>query len=153
MSTNSFSRKQIKRNWHLFDAKTKILGRLAGEIAILLRGKNKPSFVPYLDMGDYVVVINASQVKVTGKKEQQKMYYRHSGYPGGLKSESLAKLRVRRPEEVIRHAVKGMLPSNKLGDQLIKKLYIYSGSEHPFAKQFSSKTTEEVKEEAAVAVA
>lgn len=152
MSTNSLSKKDIKRNWHLIDANGKILGRLAVEVAKILRGKNKPSFVPYLDLGDYVVVINASKVQVSGKKEQQKMYYRHSGYPGGLKSESLANLRARRPEEVIRHAVKGMLPSTKLGNQMIKKLYVFEGSDHPFSPQFSSKTNEEAKEETVVAV-
>lgn len=124
MSTNSFSAKDIKRQTHTIDASGKILGRLATEIAKLLMGKNKPSFVPYLDNGDFVVVTNASGVKVTGKKTTDKKYVRHSGYPGGLKVETYDKLLVRRPEAIIEHAVKGMLPKNRLGRAMIKKLKV-----------------------------
>lgn len=135
MSTNSVSVKEIHRDWHLIDAKNKILGRLATEVATKIIGKNKPNFVPYLDMGDNVVVINASKVKVTGKKELQKKYIRHSGYPGGYKEETLAKLRERNPEEIIVHAVKGMVPGTKLGRQMIKKLHVFAGGTHPFKKE------------------
>lgn len=135
MSTNSVSAKDIKREWHLIDAKNKILGRLSTDVAKLLTGKNKPSFVPYLDMGDNVVVINASKVKVTGKKETQKRYIRHSGYPGGFKEEKLEQLRERKPEEIITHAVKGMVPKTKLGRVMLKKLHVYPGSTHPFKKE------------------
>ena len=127
MSTNVLSAKDIKREKHTIDANGKILGRLAGEIAIFLMGKNKPNFVPYLDNGDFVVVTNASKIKVTGKKMQDKVYTRHSGYPGGLRQETLNKMIVRKPEFVIEHAVKGMLPGNKLGRAMIKKLKVYAG--------------------------
>lgn len=137
MSTNQLSASKIQRNWRLVDASDKILGRLASEVAQVLMGKNKPQFVPYLDTGDYVVVINASKVKVSGKKEIQKKYIRHSGYPGGYGEEKLADLRQRRPEEVITHAVRGMLPKTKLGRQMIKKLHIFQGGEHPFKKKVS----------------
>ncbi|MBI4035493.1 50S ribosomal protein L13 [Candidatus Daviesbacteria bacterium] len=127
MSTNVVSAKDIKREKHTIDAGGKVLGRLATEIAKILMGKNKPSFVPYLDAGDYVVVTNASQVKVTGKKMQDKVYTRHSGYPGGLKVETFDKVLLRKPESIIEHAVKGMLPHNKLGRQMIKKLKVFAG--------------------------
>ena len=126
MSTNVFSAKDIKREKYTIDASDKILGRLATEIAKILMGKNKPSYVPYLDMGDFVIVPNASKVKVTGKKINSKVYTRHSGYPGGLKQESFDKLIVRRPEYIIEHAVKGMLPNNKLGRAMFKKLKVYA---------------------------
>ncbi len=129
MSTNVVSSKDIKRQTHTIDASGKVLGRLAAEVAKLLMGKNKPSFVPYLDMGDFVVVTNAKKVKVTGKKMQNKIYTRHSGYPGGLKLESFDKLIGRRPQYIIEHAVKGMLPHNKLGRQMIKKLRVYTEEE------------------------
>lgn len=129
MGTNVFSAKNIKRQVHRIDARGKILGRLATEVATLLMGKNKPSFVPYLDTGDFVVVTNASQVKVTGKKIKDKVYTRHSGYPGGLKQETFDKLIQRRPEYIIEHAVSGMLPRSKLGKKMIKKLKVYSGEE------------------------
>ncbi len=135
MSTNVLSAKDIKRSWHLIDASSKALGRLASEAALILQGKNKANYVPYLDNGDFVVVTNASSVKVTGKKMQQKKYVRHSGYPGGLKVETLVSLKDRRPEEVIRHAVRGMLPKTKLGDKMIKKLYVYKTTEHPHKAQ------------------
>ena len=128
MSTNVLSAKDIKREKHTINASGKILGRLATEVATLLMGKNKPSFVPYLDSGDFVVVTNAAEVKVSGKKTSQKVYIRHSGYPGGLKTETFDKLLVRKPEYIIEHAVKGMLPHNKLGNKMIKKLQVHAGS-------------------------
>lgn len=126
MSTNVVSVKDIKRATITIDASGKILGRLAGEIAKILMGKNKPNFVTYLDMGDFVEVTNAGKVKVTGKKTKDKIYTSHSGYPGGLKQESFEKMIIRRPEYVIEHAVKGMLPHNRLGRMIIKKLKIKS---------------------------
>lgn len=126
MSTNVLSAKDIKREKHTIDAAGKILGRLATEVATLLMGKKKPHFVPYLDTGDFVVVTNASKVKVTGKKLSQKKYTRHSGYPGGLKVESFDRLILRKPEYIIEHAVKGMLPKGKLGREMVKKLKVYA---------------------------
>lgn len=134
MSTNALKASEIKRNWHAVDAKNKILGRLATEVATLLMGKNKPNYVSYLDCGDYVVVYNAKLIKVTGKKESQKVYTRHSGYPNGLRQESLSKLRERRPEEIIIHAVKGMIPKTKLGKDMMTKLHVYAGEEEKHAK-------------------
>lgn len=127
MSTNVLSAKDIKREWHEIDASGKILGRLATEVATILMGKKKPQFVPYLDTGDFVVVTNASKIKLTGKKMQNKTYIRHSGYPGGLTVETFDKMIIRKPEFVIEHAVAGMLPGNKLGKAMIKKLKVYSG--------------------------
>ncbi|MDO8573893.1 MAG: 50S ribosomal protein L13 [Candidatus Daviesbacteria bacterium] len=129
MSTNVVSAKDIKREKHVIDAKGKILGRLAGEVAKVLMGKNKPCFVPYLDMGDYVDVTNASLVVVTGKKTKDKIYRSHSGYPGGLKEETFDKMIIRKPAYIIEHAVKGMLPHNRLGRAMIKKLRVYAGEE------------------------
>lgn len=126
----------IKREWHLVDLKNKNLGRTATEIAKLLMGKAKPYFVRNLDCGDYIVVINARYAVVTGKKEEQKKYYRYSGYPGGLRAETLADLRKRKPEEVIRHAVKGMLPQNKLRDKMLKRLFVFPEEEHPYQDKF-----------------
>lgn len=137
MSTNVVSAKNIKRTWHLIDAKDKILGRLAVDIASKLSGKDKSYFVPYLDLGDFVVVTNAKEVKVTGKKQQQKKYFRHSGYPGGLKVETYSKLITRKPEEVIRHAVWGMLPNNKLRRKMVTRLKIFATSSHPYTKQIN----------------
>ncbi len=125
MSTNVVSAKNIKRAIHTIDADGKVLGRLAGEIATLLMGKNKPDFVTYLDMGDFVEVINAAKVKVTGKKFKDKIYTSHSGYPGGLKQETFDKMIMRKPEYIIEHAVKGMLPHNRLGRAMIKKLKVF----------------------------
>ncbi|MBI2017478.1 50S ribosomal protein L13 [Candidatus Daviesbacteria bacterium] len=135
MSTNALSSKDIKRQWHLIDAKDKILGRLATEVATILMGKNKPQYVSYLDSGDYVVVKNAAYIKVTGKKLHKKKYIRHSGYPGGLKTETLDKLLAKKPERVIEHAVSGMLPNTKLGKQMIKKLKIFAEEKHSYQKQ------------------
>jgi len=133
----------ISSEWVLVDAKGQNLGRLSTKIAALLLGKHKPLFTPGVEMGDFVIVINAEQVEVTGKKLDQKMYYRHSGYPGGLKQINLRDLLATRPERVIEHAVKGMLPHNRLGRRLRKKLRVYAGSEHPHQGQ-KPKPVEEV---------
>ncbi|MCL6096246.1 MAG: 50S ribosomal protein L13 [Patescibacteria group bacterium] len=129
----------IKRQWHLIDLKEKILGREASRIAMLLTGKSKPYFVRNLDCGDYVVVINAKDIKVSGKKESLKTYYRHSGYPGGFKAEKLSDLRKRRPGEIIKEAVKGMLPQNRLRDKMLDRLFIFSGEEHRYQDKFKIK--------------
>jgi large subunit ribosomal protein L13 len=126
----------IKREWHVIDVKDKALGRVSSEIAQLLMGKSKPYFVRNLDCGDYVVVINAKVVKATGNKEEQKNYYRHSGYPGGFKVETLRELRARKPEEIITHAVKGMLPQNKLRDKMLRRLFVFAGEEHKYEDKF-----------------
>ncbi len=123
------------KKWFIIDAKGLVLGRLSTKIATILLGKNKVSYLPYKDSGDYVVVVNAAKVAATGKKEDRKFYYRYSGYPGGLKTENLKTLRVRKPEMIIEHAVSGMLPKTKLGKAVIKKLYIYPGEKHPHEAQ------------------
>ncbi|GAC1486033.1 MAG: 50S ribosomal protein L13 [Candidatus Limnocylindrales bacterium] len=133
--THSVKSGEIERAWRVVDADGAILGRLATQIASTLRGKHKPTFAPHLDTGDAVVVINAAKIKVTGNKLKDKAYVRHSGYPGGFKSETLERLLERRPEEVIRRAVRGMLPQNRLGEQMARKLYIYAGPEHPHQAQ------------------
>jgi large subunit ribosomal protein L13 len=125
----------IERNWWILNAEGKVLGRLATEAAILLRGKHKPKFAAFVDMGDFVVVINAAKIVVTGKKAADKEYYSHSGYPGGLKTEVLEDLLASKPEEVIKRAVWGMIPKNKLGRAVYKKLKVYPGAEHPHAAQ------------------
>lgn len=134
--TKSTKASDIKREWHLIDVKDKVLGREATKIALLLAGKQKPYFVRNLDCGDYVVVTNSKEVKVTGKKELLKNYYRHSGYPGGFKAERLVDLRKRKPEEIIKEAVKGMLPQNRLRDQMLKRLFIFAGEEHRYQDKF-----------------
>jgi len=126
---------EIEQKWHLVDAKGKTLGRLASRIAILLRGKHKPIFTPHVDTGDFVVVINADKVSLTGKKLKNKIYYHHSGHPGGIKAVPAEKLLARKPTELIRLAVKGMLPKNSLGRQMIRKLKIYAGPKHPHEAQ------------------
>ena len=133
--TSTPSITSIKRNWFLVDAKGQTLGRLASEIANVLRGKNKPSFTPHLDTGDFVIVVNAEKIEVSGKKASQKLYRRHSGRPGGMKIEKFETLRDRIPERIIEQAVKGMLPHNSLGRQQFKKLKVYKGSEHPHDAQ------------------
>ena len=133
--TSTPSLTTIKRNWFLVDAKGQTLGRLASEIANVLRGKNKPSFTPHLDTGDFVIVVNAEKIEVSGKKASQKLYRRHSGRPGGMKIEKFENLRDRIPERIIEQAVKGMLPHNSLGRQQFKKLKVYKGSEHPHDAQ------------------
>ena len=133
--TSTPSLTTIKRNWFLVDAEGQTLGRLATEIANVLRGKNKPSFTPHLDTGDFVIVVNAEKIEVSGKKTSQKLYRRHSGRPGGMKIEKFETLRERIPERIIEQAVKGMLPHNSLGRQQFKKLKVYKGSEHPHDAQ------------------
>ena len=135
MKTYTAKPGEITREWYLVDAEGQTLGRLATRIADTLRGKNKPQYTPHVDTGDFVVVINAEKVAVTGQKLDQKMYYRHSGYPGGLKERSLREQLERRPTEVLRKAVKGMLPKNKLAAAQIGKLKIYVGPEHPHEAQ------------------
>jgi large subunit ribosomal protein L13 len=125
----------ISRQWHVIDATDVVLGRLASQTAILLRGKHKPTFAPHMDMGDFVIIINAEKVALTGSKREQKRAYRHSGYPGGLKSRTLNDMLERRPEEVIRLAVKGMLPRNRLGRKQLTKLKVYAGPDHPHTAQ------------------
>jgi large subunit ribosomal protein L13 len=124
-----------ERNWLVVDATGQTLGRLATQIADTLRGKRKPVYTPHCDTGDFVIVVNAEKISVTGRKREQKRYYRHSGYPGGLRSRTLAEMLERRPEEVIRHAVKGMLPRNRLGRAQLRKLKVYAGPDHPHAAQ------------------
>lgn len=126
---------EVERKWYLVDATDKTLGRLSSKIASMLRGKHKPIFTPHVDCGDYVVVINAEKVKVTGKKLEDKEYKRHSGYPGGLKIVTLEKMLEDKPEDVMIHAVKGMLPKGKLGRQMLKKLRVYKGAEHDHSAQ------------------
>ncbi len=126
---------ELDRRWYLVDAEGKTLGRLATQIADLLRGKGKPEYTPHVDTGDFIVVVNAEKIAVTGKKLDQKIYYRHSGYPGGLKQRTLREQLSRRPTEVLRKAVKGMLPRNRLANQQITKLKIYAGPEHPHEAQ------------------
>ncbi len=135
MKTFSLKNTEVARDWVVFDASDKILGRFATKIADKLRGKNKPTFTPHVDGGDFVVVINADKVKVTGNKAEQKKYYKHSLYPGGLKEKSYKEVLESTPERIIENAVKGMLPKNKLGKSIIKKLKVYSGSEHPHESQ------------------
>lgn len=135
MKTHSTKPSDINRGWYLVDAEGQTLGRLASEIAKVLRGKHKPIYAPHLDTGDYVIVINAEKVHVTGNKLDQKMYHRHSGYPGGLKSITLREQLKRHPSRVIRSAVRGMLPHNKLGRATIRKLKVYAGDAHPHQAQ------------------
>ncbi|MFN6561698.1 MAG: 50S ribosomal protein L13 [Nostoc sp. ChiSLP01] len=129
------SQASLEREWYVVDATDKRLGRLASEIAQVLRGKNKPEFTPHIDTGDFVIVVNAEKVAVTGKKRTQKVYRRHSGRPGGMKTETFAKLQQRLPERILEHAVKGMLPKNSLGKQLFTKLKVYAGPTHPHEAQ------------------
>ena len=133
--TTTPSIESLERNWYLVDAKHKKLGRLATEIATVLRGKNKPSFTPHLDTGDFVIVINAEKIEVSGKKSSQKLYRRHSGRPGGMKVEKFESLQNRIPERIIEQAVKGMLPHNTLGRQQFRKLKVYKGKVHPHDAQ------------------
>ena len=135
METKRYKSVNIEKNWHLVDAKDKVLGRLAVKIATILSGKNKAQYSPNADLGDFVVVVNADKVKVTGNKFSQKNYYHHTQYPGGLKTKSFEKMQEDSPEKIIEKAVKGMLPKNKLANQIIKKLKVYSGSVHPHIGQ------------------
>ena len=135
MKTYSVKVSEIKREWHVIDASDKILGRLATEVAKLLMGKHKSTFCRNLDVGDFVVVLNAEKIRVSGDKARQKVYYRHSGYPGGLKSVTLEKLMQTHPTRAVEYAVKGMLPHNRLGASMIKKLKVYGGDKHPHLAQ------------------
>ncbi len=135
MKTYSAKPGEVTREWYLVDAEGKTLGRLATQIADTLRGKQKPQYTPHVDTGDFVIVVNAEKVAVTGNKLDQKRYYRHSGYPGGLRSRTLREQLERRPTEVVRTAVKGMLPKNRLARQQLTKLKVYAGPEHPHAAQ------------------
>jgi large subunit ribosomal protein L13 len=133
--TKSAKVSEIERHWRVIDADGAVLGRLATQAAATLRGKHKASFTPNLDTGDPVVIVNAAKIKVTGKKLSDKMYIRHSGYPGGFKAETLERLLARRPEEVVRRAIRGMLPRNRLGEKMSRKLFVYAGPEHPHQAQ------------------
>ena len=135
MKTYSAKAETVKRDWYVIDATDKVLGRLSTEIARRLRGKHKPEYTPHVDTGDYIIVINADKVRVTGTKENDKMYHRHTGYIGSLKSTNLAKLRSEHPERIIQHSVKGMLPKNALGRAMFKKLKVYAGGSHGHAAQ------------------
>ncbi|KGD65492.1 50S ribosomal protein L13 [Alcanivorax nanhaiticus] len=135
MKTYSAKPESVKRDWYVVDASGKTLGRLATEVASRLRGKHKPEYTPHVDTGDYIVVINADKVAVTGNKANDKMYYRHTGYPGGLKEANFATLQAEKPEMIIEKAVKGMLPRNPLGRAMYRKLKVYAGTEHPHTAQ------------------
>jgi large subunit ribosomal protein L13 len=146
IKTYSVKASEIEHKWHLIDASDKILGRLSTEIAALLMGKHKAMFTRNLDVGDYVVVINAEKIRFTGSKGVQKLYYRHSGYPGGLRSDSLDKLMETDPRKVIAHSVRGMLPHNRLGDERMKKLKVYVGADHPHQAQTGAPAKAEAAE-------
>ncbi len=133
--TYSAKRSDNKGHWCIVDAKDKILGRLASQVAYRIRGKHNPLFTPHIDIGDWVIVINADKINMTGNKLEQKKYYRHSGYIGSIKSDTAKELLLKKPEEVIKKAVKGMLPKNRLGRKLGKKLFVYAGDQHPHAAQ------------------
>jgi large subunit ribosomal protein L13 len=135
MKTYQGKKEELDYRWYLVDAEGKVLGRLATKLADLLRGKNKPTFTPHVDTGDFVIIVNAEKVSLTGKKMKDKIYYRHTGYPGGIKEMSAEKLLAKKPTEMIRMAVKGMLPKNSLGRQMLRKLKIYAGSKHPHEAQ------------------
>jgi len=138
MKTYTLKAKEVEMRWHVLDAQGRPLGRLASEAAQLLRGKYRPTFTPHMDNGDFVVVVNAEKVKVTGNKPLQKIYYRHSGYPGGLKETPLARMLETHPDRVIRQAVRGMLPHNRLGRKLLRHLKAYAGPEHPHEAQVNA---------------
>ena len=135
MKTFSAKPAEVRRDWYVVDATDKILGRLATEVALRLRGKHKPEFTPHVDTGDYIVIVNAEKVRVTGKKTQGKIYYHHTGFPGGIKEINFEKLQAKKPEMIIEKAVKGMLPKNPLGRAMFRKLKVYAGTEHAHAAQ------------------
>ena len=135
MGTYSPTKKDLKHDWYVVDADNKILGRLAAKVSHMLMGKHKPDFAYHMDNGDFVIIINADKIKVTGNKAEGKIYYRHTGYPGGIKSTNLKTMMINQPERVIEIAVRGMLPKNKLGRKLFTKLKVYAGSEHPHQAQ------------------
>ena len=135
MKTFTLKAKDIKKNWYLIDAKNQVLGRLSSKIAQLIRGKGKPEFTPHLDMGDFVIIINAEKVKLSGKKETNKEYFKHTNYPGGAKFSSVKLMRSKKPEFLLMNSVKGMLPHNRLGKKILEHLKVYVGNEHPHASQ------------------
>ncbi len=140
MNVNSFKTYSAKpgditREWHVVDAENQIVGRLASQIAIILRGKHKPGFTPHMDTGDHVIIINADKVRFSGNKEEDKQYFRHTGYPGGAKFRTPKEVRVKKPEFIVRNAIKGMLPKGPLGRQMLTKLKVYTGAEHPHEAQ------------------
>ena len=135
MKTYTAKPGEVEQGWYVVDAQNKVLGRLAAQIATRLRGKHKPEYTPHVDTGDYVVVINVDKLRVTGRKAERKIYYRHTGYPGGLRTTSLAKLKAARPERVLQKAVKGMLPKGPLGYAMMRKLKVYGGAKHPHSAQ------------------
>ena len=135
MKTYSAKAGEVRQDWYVVDAANKVLGRLAAEIARRLRGKHKPEFTPHMDTGDYIVVVNVDKLRVTGRKAESKVYYRHSGYPGGIYSATFSKLHARHPDRVLKLAVKGMLPKGPLGYAMLKKMKVYSGVSHPHAAQ------------------
>jgi large subunit ribosomal protein L13 len=135
MKTQVAKTDEVVRDWYVVDAENKVLGRIATQIASVLRGKNKPTYTPSVDTGDFIIVVNAEKIALTGNKLSDKTYYSHSGYPGGIKSITAGKLMVKKPEELIRHAVKGMLPKNKLARHMLSKLKVYSGASHPHKAQ------------------
>ncbi len=135
MKTYQAKKEEVEHQWYLVDAEGKVLGRLASELAKILRGKNKPIYTPHVDTGDFVIVVNAGKVALTGKKMKDKIYYHHTGYPGGIREMSAEKLLAKKPTEMIRIAVKGMLPKNSLGRQMFQKLKVYAGAKHPHEAQ------------------
>ena len=135
MRTYSLKAQDIKKNWYLVDADGQVLGRLASHVATILRGKHKPEFSPHLDMGDFVIVTNAAKVMATGNKESQKVYWHHSGFPGGVKTRNMEMMRKRHPERIVENAVRGMLPHNRLGRKMFKHLKVYAGPTHPHQAQ------------------
>jgi large subunit ribosomal protein L13 len=134
-TTYSPKASEIDRSWYVIDANDVPLGRLASEVAQVLRGKNKPTYAPHMDGGDFVIVVNADKIYVSGNKEIEKIYYRHSGFPGGLRAETLSQIRKDHPERIVETAIRGMLPKNRLGRQMMSKLKVYSGPDHPHAAQ------------------
>ena len=131
MQTNE----SVERKWYIVDATDLVLGRMASDVAVVLKGKHKPTFTPHIDGGDYVIIVNAEKVALTGKKWSQKMYYRHSGYPGGLKTRTATEMLDKQPQKIVEKAVRGMLPNGKLGDDMYRRLYVYVGPDHPHAAQ------------------
>jgi large subunit ribosomal protein L13 len=146
LKTYSVKASEIERKWHLVDASDKVLGRLSAEVAALLLGKNKAMFSRHIDTGDYVVVINAEKIRVTGNKMKQKLYYRHSGYPGGYRTDTLEAMMEKDPTKVIEHSVKGMLPHNRLGNDMMLKLKVYIGDKHPHGAQIQAVKAEKKEE-------
>jgi large subunit ribosomal protein L13 len=145
MKTYTAKASEVERRWHVIDASGQTLGRLASEAAQLLKGKHKPQYTPHLDTGDFVIVVNAAKIRLTGKKVTQRTYYRHSGYPGGLKAVTMGKVLQVRPTRVVERALRGMLPSNRLGEAMYRKLKVYAGETHPHAAQIQAQVKQEKK--------